>query len=143
MVSLLTDYTESVLAKGLDKKTLIAKFQYLPDLNTLKRHLDDIAAKPFEDGARQQRLREQFADREKYKVKNREFYTGPIEDVRPGDILSYERLAEYDKFMREKKGIQKVKHWTATEDWQDNGMRPFEVKLPESPKNNSEENPFE
>jgi hypothetical protein len=141
LVSLLTEYTESVLAKALDPKGLIAKFQYLPDLKTMKDHLDDIAAAPFVEAARERSLKEQFEDRKKYPLpKQRDLYRGPIEEVRPGDLLPFERIPEYEAFMKSK-GTQKVKHWTRTENWVDNGQRPFEVKIKEEKE--IAENPFE
>ena len=52
-------------------------------------------------------------------------YTGPIEDIRPGDIISWERFDEYREFMRTKKNITNIKLWGTNEEWIDNHQRPF------------------
>lgn len=58
-------------------------------------------------------------------------YTGPIEEVRPGDILEGARIDEYRLFMRRKHGIQNAKMWGLNEKWEDSGARPFGTKLPD------------
>ena len=55
----------------------------------------------------------------------KEPYTGPIEDVKPGDILTWQRLDEFEKYIKTK-GI-KPKRWGRFEDYKDSGARPFAV----------------
>lgn len=64
-------------------------------------------------------------------------YIGPIEHVRPGDTLTYDRLAEYDAFMKANKGMPSVRHWGFNENWVDSGQRPFQLAA------KPEANPFE
>lgn len=60
-------------------------------------------------------------------------YIGPIDLVRPGDLLPYWRLEEYDLFMQSK-GMHTVKHWGLNEDYHDSGARPFQFSAnPERP----------
>lgn len=54
-------------------------------------------------------------------------YIGPIEQVRPGDILTFDRLAEYDAFMKAKHGMRTVRHWGFNENYVDSGARPFRL----------------
>lgn len=137
LVSLFCDYPETVLAKALDPKTIIAKHQYLPDLKSFKDMLDEVVSAPLKEAAEARQLREQFEERKKFALpKRREEYLGPIEEIKPGDILPFSRIPEYEQFMKVKHNL-KVRHWTATEEWQDNGQRPFAVKIKQ------EENPFE
>lgn len=56
-------------------------------------------------------------------------YTGPIEHVKPGDILSWERHEEYREFMLKKKGIRDARLWSLNETWIDNGSRPFQIAI--------------
>jgi hypothetical protein len=63
-------------------------------------------------------------------------YTGPIEDIQPGDVISGERMEEYMLFMRTKNIIPR--QWGFFESWKDNGNRPFSGPTPPPPVN-----PFE
>jgi len=56
---------------------------------------------------------------------SRPSYTGPIEDIKPGDVLDQSRFPEYREFMKNKKGIPNIKMWGRHEDWEDNKHRPF------------------
>lgn len=70
-------------------------------------------------------------------------YIGPIEFVRPGDLLTYDRLVEYDAFMRAKHGMV-VKHLGLNEIWTDSGQRPFQLAAkPEAPVGETPTNPFD
>lgn len=53
-------------------------------------------------------------------------YIGPMDLVRPGDLIPGWRMEEYDLFMRSK-GIQNVRHWGFNETWVDNQTRPFKL----------------
>lgn len=72
----------------------------------------------------------------------KEPYTGPIENVKPGDILHHTRFTEYDEFMRTKKNITNTKLWGFNETWLDNGSRPFQLSEKLEPEENNP-NPFE
>lgn len=52
-------------------------------------------------------------------------YTGPMEDIQPGDVISWERMEEFKEFMRVKKNII-PKIWAFAQTWKDNGQRPFD-----------------
>jgi hypothetical protein len=54
-------------------------------------------------------------------------YTGPIEDIRPGDIIEWRRFDEYREFMRTQKGIPNAKLWGLNEEWIDSKQRPFQL----------------
>lgn len=69
---------------------------------------------------------------------NRPSYKGPIENVKPGDVLDWQRHEEYREFMKKQHNIKSIKTWGLDEKWEDNGMRPF--YLPAKPE---EPNPFE
>jgi len=72
-------------------------------------------------------------------------YTGSIDEVRPGDILTPERQIEYRAFMAKKHQMNNIKLWGPNEEYKDSGARPFAVKLPAEPltKQPEEPNPFE
>lgn len=142
LISLFCDYPESTLGAALDPKRLIKRFQYLPDLNTFKKVLDDVGAIPAAEAQRQERIAQQLKERvEPKKIKGD--YNGPIEEVRPGDILSAERQLEYREFMAKKHQMRNIKLWGPNEEYKDTGARPFAVHIPEPPKQQSEKNPFE
>lgn len=69
-------------------------------------------------------------------------YTGPIEQVKPGDILHHTRFDEYHQFMREKKNFTNTKLWGVNETWVDSGQRPFQLSAkPEEGDKEDQENP--
>lgn len=79
---------------------------------------------------------------------NKPSYTGPIEEIRPGDVLHWTRFDEYREFMRKKHNIKNIKTWGISETFKDNGMRPFAVPDSTIAKHISEKpedvtNPFE
>lgn len=140
MVTLVCQHSRETVSKTFSPDGIPSKFNFLPSLKEIKDALDDVASAPVIEAHRQRQLKEQLEERNAYAPqKPRGEYWGPIEEVKPGDVLPFSRFSEYDKFMREKKGIQKVKHYTFTEEWKDNGQRPFQVKLQEEKQ---EENPF-
>jgi len=59
------------------------------------------------------------------KEDQRPSYTGPIENIKPGDVLDQSRFPEYREYMKNKKGIPNIKMWGRHEDWEDNKHRPF------------------
>jgi hypothetical protein len=54
-------------------------------------------------------------------------YTGPIEQIKPGDILNWRRYEEYREFMLKKHGLKNIKLWDQGEEWIDNRQRPFQL----------------
>jgi len=62
-------------------------------------------------------------------------YKGPIEDIKPGDILHWSRMEEYKSFIRTKGVTPKL--WGVDETWRDTGQRPFST-----PKKDEDKNPF-
>ena len=73
-------------------------------------------------------------------------YTGPIEEVRPGDILTSERQIEYREYMAKKHNMKNIKLWGPNEIYKDSGARPFAVNMaPAKPLTEKQEepNPFE
>ena len=58
---------------------------------------------------------------------NRPSYTGPMKDIRPGDVLHCSRFDEYREYMRVSKGLPNVKLWGVNEKEVDSGMRPFSL----------------
>jgi hypothetical protein len=69
---------------------------------------------------------------------DRPSYTGPIEDIQPGDVIGWERQAEYQAFIKTK-GVANPKIWGVDEPWVDSGARPFQI----SDKPIDQSNPFE
>lgn len=67
-------------------------------------------------------------------------YIGPIEFIRPGDLLTYDRLAEYDAFMRTKHGMV-VRHLGLNEIWTDSGQRPFQIATKPEAETGTSNNP--
>jgi hypothetical protein len=75
-----------------------------------------------------------------------ECYTGPIEFVKPGNILDNSRFEEYREFMRDNKNMPAVRLWGLNEPWQDSGARPFlsgSKPAEQPPSSKPETNPFE
>ena len=70
-------------------------------------------------------------------------YEGPIEDIRPGDILSWRRYEEYREFMLKKHGIKNIKIWGQDEEYKDSGQRPFRLAEKPLPIDTPAINPFE
>lgn len=58
---------------------------------------------------------------------NRPSYTGPMKDIRPGDVLHCSRFDEYRQYMKVYKGLPSVKLWGVNERDIDSGMRPFSL----------------
>lgn len=133
------EYPEAVLASVCSPSFGIsAKQDYFPSLNQLKKSCEDAA---FELGERERRM---AASKRKPVPKNQDdlsnCYTGPIENIKPGDILHSTRFEEYRTFMKTKHSMQSVKLWGSSEQWRDNGQRPFAKPLTAKQE---ETNPFE
>ncbi len=106
---------------------LCTKMKFLPSLAELKSALDDASVEIIE---RERRMA--LAARKPIPVPysdveedSRPSYTGPIEDIKPGDVLDQSRFPEYREFMKNKKGIPNIKMWGRHQDWEDNKHRPF------------------
>jgi hypothetical protein len=74
---------------------------------------------------------------------DRPSYDGPIEDIRPGDVIEWHRIDEYRAFMKAKKGIKNAKLWDSNENWEDSGQRPFQIATKPQPIIAPDHNPFE
>lgn len=163
-VSLLCGYSEAVVAEALNPTTgLPIHYEYLPALSQIKQALDIAAEAHWRVLAREARVRAQIAEEASLGLPNaskrhsdktpkmKPDYTGPIENVKPGDILSWERMEEYRNFMAEKHGMYNIRHWGRNEKWIDSGLRPFDKlsanssqSQPANPSSPPEEpNPFE
>jgi len=140
-------YPEKVLARVCSAtEGLCTKQKYLPSLFELKEALDATGFTIHEEEVRRQ-IHTNFvakpleATPEDLKVG---CYSGPIEQIQPGDILHHSRFDEYRAFMREHKGIPKAKLWANNEDYKDSGQRPFQIatKPQTASKEVKEANPF-
>ena len=140
-------YPEKVIASVCSPiDGLCTKIEYLPSLAKLKSSLEEAASEISERERLASQPRPQPAPRQK--PDKSYLYTGPIEKIKPGDILAGSRLEEYNNFIRSK-GIV-PKSWGRFETWRDNGARPFDnnnlsVK-PQSiigPEENNNSNPFD
>jgi len=138
MVALACQYQREVVMKTFSVDMLPVKYNYLPSLKELKDELDNASAAAIAPNNYSQRVKKQIEER--ITIKKLTEYIGPIDEVRPGDILSVERQEEYRAFMKSKHPGVSTKMWGLNETWIDNGMRPFDVKLPPEPE---EKNPFE
>lgn len=127
------------------------KFNYLPSLKDIKTELDELASKLAAPIQRDARIQAQLKERAEFEAHMTAYplrsnqkgdYTGPIEDVRPGDILTHERQIEYRQFMAKKHNMKNIKLWSDGETYKDSGARPFAVNLPDDPPK-EEPNPFE
>lgn len=132
VIQVLELYPEAVLAIVCSPAYGIASKQdFFPSLAKLKSFCEEAATELAERARR-------AATPKMIPTKKRadEFagcYTGPIENIKPGDILHHTRFEEYRQFMREKKNILNARLWGANETWIDSGQRPF----------SEEPNPFE
>ena len=149
---MLCKYQESVIKEALNPSIgLPSQFEYLPALAKIKEALDGVLEARGRVLESERRFREQMAERRLIEAQNsskepsRTGYTGPIEDVKPGDILDGTRLDEYRDFMGKTHGIRQIKMWGLNENWIDNGARPFgrPAPSPAVPKTPEEPNPFE
>ncbi len=69
---------------------------------------------------------------------DRPSYTGPIEDIRPGDVIEHHRIDEYRAFMRAHKGIPDAKLWGLNEEWVDSKQRPFQIATKPQPEKSTQ-----
>jgi len=126
-------------------------FKYLPSLKEIKDYCDNKSSQIEQDKLRaiahEKLVRTTLgAPQEEHPC-----YKGPIEDVKPGDVLHWSRLAEYDHFAKSKLGFDPGRPRGFFEKWIDTGRRPFvavgaidPVDWVVSPANHSvEKNPFE
>jgi len=126
--SVLGVYPEGVIARACNPVYGIAsKAKFFPSLAELKSLCDD-AAFEISERFRREKLAAKKSPREPYsdvREDDRPSYTGPIENIKPGDVLNQSRFPEYREFMKNKKGIPNIKMWGRHEDWEDNKHRPF------------------
>jgi len=143
-------YPEKVLARVCSAtEGICTKQKYLPSLFELKEALDATGFTIHEEEVRRQ-IHTNFVAKPPEDPKEG-CYSGPIEQIKPGDILHHSRFDEYRAFMREHKGIPKAKLWANNEDFKDSGQRPFQIvtkpqteqfEKPTPPKEVKEVNPF-
>lgn len=123
-----------------------SRFEYLPGIFKFRQYCEEVA-KEAQEHAR--RLAAAKRPRAPYTAPapSPGCYTGPIELVKPGDILDQARILEYREFMKTK-GFHQIRLWGVNERWEDNHARPFAVPdstiakhLSEKPEDVS--NPFE
>lgn len=129
MSEIMESYSEKVLAKVCGSFGICAdpEHKYFPSISELKSALDAEATKQAGAAQYSERVKAQLEERERIQSKNKPKpdYTGPIEDVKPGDILTVERQQEYREFMAKKHNMKDVKLWGQNEVWTDSGARPF------------------
>lgn len=138
-------YPEKIAAMVCNPVSGIAsQLKYFPSIAELKSSCDAAAS---EYNARL-RLERMAARRAAPQPKTEQedttgLYMGPMEEIRPGDVISWNRMDEYKEFMRTKKGIQNVKNWGVNDKWVDSGQRPF--ALPDKPivPTKEDPNPFD
>lgn len=149
---MLCKYPEWAIQEGLNPSTGIpSQFDYLPALSRIKDTLDralEARGKVLEE---ERRFREQMEERLRIEAQHssrepsKRPYTGPIEKVKPGDIIGGDRMDEYRHFMAKNHGMREIKMWELNEQWRDSGARPFarptSTAKPSSPP--EESNPFE
>ena len=137
IVTLACQYQRQIVIRIFSPDVLPIRFAYLPSLKDIKEALDNAAAEVAGKDIEHRLIREQLEERKEYTPpKLKPLYEGPMEEIRPGDQISFKRLPEYQAFMKNKTGVT-PRHWGLNEKWEDSGARPFEVKIPE------EKNPFE
>src|ERR1700688_5011419 len=122
MVLIFTQYPESLLSQICNPSTgMPSSFEFLPGLFRFKGYCEQRASEAAEH--------ERLAKQGRAKPARRSddsfvgCYTGPIENVKPGDILHCTRFDEYREFMKTKNNIS-TKLWGFHEAWRDNGARP-------------------
>ncbi len=126
--SILALYPEGVIASVCNPVYGIAsKRDFFPSLAELKLACDDAAFKIKEHERRMElsKRRPVSVPYSDVKEDQRPSYTGPIKNIKPGDVLDQSRFPEYREFMKNKKGIPNIKIWGRHEDWEDNKHRPF------------------
>lgn len=152
MVLVFTQYPESMLKEIVNPLTgLPSRFKFTPSIMEFGQACAEIASSV---ALHDQRLRDheewvrQKALPAPEKAPERPCYEGPIENVKPGDILSWDRQEEYRLYMQKAHQIT-PKIWGFYEEYRDNGQRPFAVRV-EAPKEKNQiplppenPNPFE
>lgn len=114
-----------------------SSFEFLPGLFRFKGYCEQKASEAAEHDRRSKQGKAMPA------LRSDPFagcYAGPIENIKPGDILHSTRFEEYRTFMKTKHNMQSVKLWGNAESWRDNGQRPFAKSLSAKQE---EPNPFE
>ena len=102
-----------------------ANFEFLPGLFKFRQFCEQMAGEISERERRMElskRIPVPYSD---VREDDRIFYTGPIENIKTGDVLDQSRFPEYREYMKNKKGIPNIKLWGRHEDWEDNKNRPF------------------
>ena len=125
MVLIFTQYPESLLKEICSPLTgMPTNFEFLPGLFRFKGYCDQKATEAYDHD---RRVREAIRPpaHEPLPDPAGKDYTGPIDQVQPGDILHSTRYDEYREFMRTKKNITYIKLWGTNEEWIDNHQRPF------------------
>ena len=121
---------------------LASKLEFFPSLAKLKSALDD-AAFDIKEHERRVRQASMPPPQQISAPQNKPAsgcYTGPIELVKPGDILDQSRFDEYRQFMRTQKNMPVVKLWGVNENWVDSQQRPFQISS--KPDKHNTTNPF-
>jgi hypothetical protein len=144
MVLVFTQYPESLLREICSPLTgMAANFEFLPGLFKFRQFCE---AKAAEISERERWVREASKPRTPVPPPDpfAGCYTGPIEQIKPGDILHCTRFEEYREFMRKNKNMPNAKLWGLNDKWVDSGQRPFN-QINSKPQANIEDasNPFD
>ena len=121
-----------------------SRFEFLPGIFKFRQYCEQVATEYQEHERRVREAAKPRLPAPRQQPDESDLYTGPIEDIRPGDKLNHKRIPEYEAFIRSKGIVPKV--WGFFETWKDTGQRPFQPlsAKPEAksdPDNNS--NPFD
>ncbi len=111
---------------------MATSFEFLPGLFRFKHYCEQRAGEALDHD---RRVREAVRPKrtEPAPRPSKGDYEGPIEDIRPGDIIPWSRMDEYREFMLTKKGVRDTRLWGLNEEWKDNGARPFQISAKPEP----------
>ena len=157
IVLVFCQYRESTLREIVSPISgLPSEFKYLPSIKEIndfcKTKSSEIEQDKLRAIAHEKLVRAQIGSpRDIDKEIKDPCYWGPIEDVKPGDVLHWSRLAEYDHFAKSKLGFDPGRPRGFFEKWVDTGRRPFaasqasSLSVPVAPPagHSIEKNPFE
>ena len=150
MVLIFSQYPESTLKVIVNPlEGLPSKFKFLPGVM-------EFGAACAEISAAVELQKQRIADHERKvyyqalpapeRPAEKGCYEGPIELVKPGDILSWERHAEYRAYMEAKHGFDPGRA-VDPKNWMDSGRRPFDTLSGKHSANQNqsteEPNPFD
>ncbi len=143
MVEIFTTYPDTVVAEVCRATGLPTTAKYLPSLAELKTALNE-AQKTLLERKRFEAMEpiRRTADYMPPVQKPTDTYTGPIEDIRPGDVIGYDRLEEYKEFMRRKHGLTVKVYPAGDNSHVDTGERPFASNEGKKVNKLTEPNPF-